>query len=76
MSEVKIVGEVKVKQSRGPGTALMLIFLGLPLMMWWAVLAAAWVVWMVIAGVVSIFSHGFFARTWYQPWPVWMLGIR
>jgi hypothetical protein len=76
MSEVKIVGDVNVKQSRGAGTVLMFVFFGLPLMAWWLVLACLWVLWMIVAGVVSIFDHGFFGRNWYQPWPAWMFGIR
>jgi hypothetical protein len=64
------------RQSRGSGTVLMFVFFWWALLMWWAVLASAWLVWLLIAGIVSIFKHDFFARTWYQPWPAWMFGIR
>jgi hypothetical protein len=76
MGEVRIVGEVKVKQSRGAGTVLAIMFLWPILVTWWAILLAVWIVWMIIAGFVSFSDHSFFARTWYQPWPAWMLGIR
>jgi hypothetical protein len=54
----------------------MIIFFGWLLPLWWSTLATLWIVWMLIAGVVSIFQHDFFSRTWYQPWPAWMFGIR
>jgi hypothetical protein len=76
MSEVKIVGDVNVKQARGAGTAIMLVFFGLPLIIWWLVLAVAWIIWLPIAAITTVFAHGFFTRTWYYPWPAWMLGIR
>ena len=64
------------EQSRGAGTVLMFVFFWWLLLGWWQVLACIWLVWLVVAGVVSIFDHEFFARTWYQPWPAWMFGIR
>jgi hypothetical protein len=65
------------RQSRGAGTVLMVIFFGWALVfIWWPILAALWIVWMIIAGIVSIFEHDFFANNWYQPWPAWMFGIR
>jgi hypothetical protein len=73
---VKITAPVHVKQSRGAGTVLAIAFFWPALMTWWTILLAAWIVWMVIAGLVSISDHEFFARNWYQPWPAWMLGIR
>jgi hypothetical protein len=77
MNEVKIAGTVNVRQSRGAGTALLIIFLGPWLLFfWWPLIACLWLLWMVIAGAVSIFDHEFFGRNWYQPWPAWMLGIR
>jgi len=74
---VSISGPVNVKQNRGAGTVLMIVFFGWALVgIWWPLLLALWIIWLLIAGVVSIFDHGFFARTWYYPWPAWMLGIR
>lgn len=64
------------QQSRGAGSVLMLVFFWWLLLMWWEVLACIWLVWLVVAGIVTIFDHGFFTRTWYQPWPAWMFGIR
>lgn len=68
--------EIKVHQSRGAGTVLMLVFFGWALVFWWTLLLTAWIIWMMIAGIVTIFDHGFFTRNWYQPWTIWMLGIR
>jgi hypothetical protein len=76
MNEVKIVGDVNVKQSRGAGTALMIIFLWPVLLMWWQILLAVWLIWIIIDGVIAIFNAEFFLATWYQPWPAWMFGIR
>jgi hypothetical protein len=79
MSEnnITITNTINVpRQSRGAGTALMLIFLWWVLIWWWQILAAVWIVWLPIAGIVTIFEHGFFTRTWYYPWPAWMFGIR
>ena len=67
---------VNVKQSRGAGTALIIIFMGWALPLWWALLACLWLHWLLIAAIVTIFDHEFFSRTWYQPWPAWMFGIR
>jgi hypothetical protein len=67
---------VNVRQSRGAGTVLMLVFFWWLLICWWQVLAVAWLMWLLIAGVVTIFKRGFFKRTWYQPWPAWMFGVR
>jgi hypothetical protein len=76
MTEVNINGTVNVKQSRGAGTALMIIFLWPVLLMWWQFLLAVWLVWIIIDGVIAIFNAEFFIKTWYQPWPIWMFGIR
>jgi hypothetical protein len=55
----------------------MVIFFGWALVfIWWPILAALWIAWMIVAGIVSIFEHDFFANNWYQPWPAWMFGIR
>jgi hypothetical protein len=76
-NNVNINGTVNVRQARGAGTALMIIFLGPWLFfVWWPILTCLWIIWMMIAGIVTIFDHGFFARNWYQPWPAWMFGIR
>lgn len=79
MSEnnITITNTINVpQQSRGAGTVLMVIFFGWLLPMWWMTLASIWLVWLMVAGIVNIFDHGFFARNWYQPWPAWMFGIR
>ena len=60
MSEVnvKINGPVNVKQSRGAGTVLLIMFFGVPIVfIWWPIIACLWIVWMLIAGIVSIFDH-------------------
>jgi hypothetical protein len=31
---------------------------------------------MPIAAIVSIWVDGFFGHTWFQPWPIWLFGIR
>lgn len=68
---------VNVKQARGAGTVLMLVFFGPALVfIWWPIILCLWIVWLPIAGISTIFETGFFGRTWYQPWPAWMLGIR
>ena len=64
------------EQSRGAGTVLMFVFLWWVLIWWWQLLLIAWLVWLPIAAIVNIWDAGFFARTWYQPWSVWMFGIR
>jgi hypothetical protein len=64
------------QQSRGAGTVLMFVFFWWVLLFWWEILACAWIVWLLVAGIVSIFDHGFFNRNWYQPWPAWLFGIR
>jgi hypothetical protein len=81
MSENNVVinnnNTVNVPQpSRGAGTALMIIFLWPVLLFWWQLLAAVWLVWLLVAAIVTIFEHDFFSRTWYYPWPAWMFGIR
>lgn len=78
MSEVnvKINGPVNVRQSRGAGTVLVVVLFWWLLVWWWMMLACAWIIWMPIAGIISIWQDGFFARNWYQPWPAWMSGIR
>lgn len=76
MSDLNVNITNMPKQARGAGTALVLIFLWPVLFMWWQVLAAAWILWLIIAAIVTIFDHSFFGRTWYQPWPAWMFGIR
>jgi hypothetical protein len=74
---VKINDTVNVKQSRGAGTVLMIVCFGWLLVgFWWPLLLTLWIIWMIMAAIVSIFDHGFFARTWYYPWPAWMFGIR
>ena len=76
-NSVTINGTVNVRQARGPGTVLMFVFFGWAIVgLWWPLLTCLWIVWMLIAGMVSIFDHSFFARTWYQPWPAWTFGIR
>jgi hypothetical protein len=65
------------RQSHGAGTALMLIFFWWFFIgFWWPMLLIAWLVWLLIAGITTIFKRGFFTATWYYPWPAWMLGIR
>lgn len=64
------------QQNRGAGTVLLVVFFWWALLAWWHILLAAWLVWLIIAAVVSIWDHGFFGRTWYQPWPLWSFGIR
>jgi hypothetical protein len=77
MDNINIVNTVNVpQQSRGAGTALVIIFLWWALLIWWQVLVCLWLVWLLIAGVVTIWDHEFFAKTWYYPWPAWMFGIR
>lgn len=76
-NNVTIVNNVSTPNSRGAGTVLMLVFFGWFLLMtWWPLLAALWLVWLVVAGITTIFDRGFFSRTWYYPWPAWMFGIR
>ena len=68
---------VNVKQARGAGTVLLIVFFGWALVfIWWPIIACLWIVWMLIAGIVTIFDRGFFTRNWYQPLPAWMLGVR
>jgi hypothetical protein len=75
---INITTNVNVPQpSRGAGTVLMLVFFGWVLLFfWWPLLASIWVVWLVIAAIVTIWDHEFFVNNWYYPWPAWMLGIR
>jgi hypothetical protein len=76
-ANVTIVNNVNTPNSRGAGTVLMLVFFGWFLLMWWwPLLAVLWVLWLPIAGITAIWVDGFFTRTWYQPWSVWMFGIR
>ena len=79
MSEnnITITNVVNVpQQSRGAGTVLMLVFFcgGLP--MRGGTCWRTWIGMTPIAAIVNIWDAGFFARTWYQPWSVWMFGIR
>jgi len=68
---------VNVPDSRGAGTVLMLVFFWWLLVgFWWPLLACAWLLWMLVAAVVTIWNDGFFGRTWFQPWPIWLFGIR
>jgi hypothetical protein len=79
MSEnnITITNVVNTPQSsRGAGTVLLFVLFWWALLIWWSVLASVWIVWLLIAGIVSIFDHGFFGRNWYQPWPAWSFGIR
>jgi hypothetical protein len=65
------------QQSRGAGTVLMLALFGWWLLpYWWTLLLSAWIVWLPVAAIANIWNHGFFARNWYQPWPIWLFGIR
>lgn len=75
-NNITVVNNVSTPNSRGAGTVLVVIFFGWLLPAWWSLLAALWLTWLPVAGIVSIFAHGFFARTWYQPWPAWLFGIR
>lgn len=76
-NNITITNTVNVpRQSRGAGTVLVVIVFGWLLPLWWSTLAALWIVWMLVAGITSIFQHDFFSRTWYQPWSAWMFGIR
>lgn len=76
-NNITIVNQVSTPNSRGAGTVLMVVFFGWFLLLWWwPILAALWLVWLPIAGIATIFTAGFFARTWYYPWPAWMFGIR
>jgi hypothetical protein len=70
------MNEVNVRQARGAGTVLALVFLWPVLIWWWALLLCCWIVWLLIAGVATILSPGLFSETWYQPWPIWLWGIR
>lgn len=69
---------VVTPNSRGAGTVLMLVLFGWWLLpWWWSLLLTVWMVWVVIAGVTAFFDHGdLFSRTWYQPLPLWLFGIR
>jgi hypothetical protein len=65
------------RQARGSGTVLLLVFFGWFLMLWyWPLLAVLWLLWLPTAAIVTIWSAGFFSRTWFYPWPAWMFGIR
>jgi phosphatidylglycerophosphate synthase len=76
-NNITIVNQVNTPNSRGAGTVLMLLFFGWFLLLWWwPLLAMLWLVWLPIAAIASIWVDGLFARTWYQPWPLWMFGIR
>jgi hypothetical protein len=77
MANVKIDGTVNVKQSRGAGTALMLIFFGWALVgFWWPLIFSLWLIWLPIVGIIAIFDIEFFKNYWYYPLPAWMFGIR
>jgi hypothetical protein len=74
---VSVTTNVNVPQpARGAGTVLAIVFLWPALLLWWSLLLCLWIIWMLIAGIGSIFDHSLFARTWYQPWPAWLFGIR
>ena len=73
---VNVVTNVNTPNNRGSGTVLMFVFFWWALLIWWQVLAAVWVVWLLVAAVVTIFKHDFFGKTWYYPWPIWLFGIR
>lgn len=70
------MNEINVRQSRGAGTVLLLVFFWWLLLVWWQLLLVAWLVWLLVAGVTTIFKRGFFTGKWYYPWPAWMLGVR
>jgi hypothetical protein len=71
------VNQVNVpRQSRGAGTVLLIVLFWWALPTWWLLLATFWVSWLLIAGVITIFSPGFFTNNWYYPWPAWTWGIR
>jgi hypothetical protein len=73
---VVVVNNNVGQSSRGAGTVLMFVFFGWLLPFWWGVLLQAWLAWLIVAAVVTIFNHEFFGRTWYYPWPAWLFGIR
>jgi hypothetical protein len=76
-NNITIVNQVNTLNSRGAGTVLMIVFFGWFLLLWWwPLLAAAWLLWLPVAAITTIFVTGFFARTWCYPWPIWMFGIR
>jgi len=74
---VNVVTTVNIPQpSRGAGTVLMFVFFWWVLPFWWALLLHIWLIWLLVAAITTIFVHGYFTRTWYQPWPLWLFGIR
>jgi hypothetical protein len=76
-NNITITNTVNVPQpARGAGTVLAIVFFWPVLLMWWSLLISLWLVWLVIAAVVTIWDHEFFARTWYYPMQAWLFGIR
>ena len=76
-SNVNVTTTVNTPDSRGAGTVLLIVFFGWFLLMWWwPLLASLWLVWLIVAGIITIFQRGFFTATWFYPWPAWMFGIR
>lgn len=75
-NNVTVVNNVSTPSHRGAGTVLMFVFFWWVLILWWALLLKLWILWLPVAGIVTIFRRGFFTRTWYCPWPAWMFGIR
>jgi hypothetical protein len=68
--------DVVIPSHHGAGTVLLFLFFWPVLLFWWPVLLTGWLVWLLIAGITTIFDRGFFTQTWYYPWPVWLFGIR
>jgi hypothetical protein len=64
------------RQSRGAGTVLLFVFFWWLLPWWWLTLITAWLVWLIIDGVIAIFDPEFFLETWFYPLPFWLFGIR
>lgn len=76
-NNINITNTVNVPNSRGAGTVLMLVFFGWFLLLWWwPLLFSAWLLWLPVAGITTIFAAGFFTAHWFYPWPAWMFGIR
>lgn len=76
-NNVTVINNVSTPNSRGSGTVLALVLLWWALLWWWPLLIGAWLTWMLIAGVTAIFDHGaLWSRSWYQPLPLWLFGIR
>lgn len=76
-NNANVTVNVNTPNSRGSGTVLALVFFWWALVgFWWPLLISAWLTWMLIAAVVTIFDHSFWAKTWFQPLPIWLFGIR